>query len=190
MKAKDVLRLTQFSRITLMNHVKNGKIKANKLPNGYYDYDEDDVMKFVKNEHRKNVIYARVSTYKQKNDLDHQIHFLNKFCKNNDINIDQIVSDISSGLDLDRPNFSNLLDDILHYRISTVVISFKDRLTRLSFPILQSIFNKFGTNIIIASKTDDDDDNTEEYFEDLMALMHIFSTKVYSNRRKLLDDKL
>jgi len=90
--------------------------------------------------------------------------------------------EISSGLDLDRKEVSNLINDVIHYKIKTIFITNKDRLTRLSFRTLENIFNKFGTNIIVINDSDKDTDN--EVFEELISLMHSFSTKMYSNRRK------
>ncbi len=44
------------------------------MPNGYYKYNADDVYKIAElSNERKNVIYARVSTNKQTQDLINQI---------------------------------------------------------------------------------------------------------------------
>lgn len=83
---------------------------------------------------------------------------------------------------MERPEFSKLLDSVFKYEIDTVYISNKDRLTRLSFITLEKIFDKFGTKIIIVNKRDRKDDN--DIFEELISIMHYFSTKMYSNRRK------
>ena len=64
MKSKDVLKLLKISRVTLYNYVKNGLIKAIRLPNGYYNYDDKSVFKFINENPRINVIYGTVSTYK------------------------------------------------------------------------------------------------------------------------------
>ena len=183
MKAKEVLKLLNISRATLYNYTKNGKIKVQLLDNGYYDYDEVSVYKIIKKDPRINIIYARVSTYKQKNDLQNQINNITTYCKDNNINIDNTFSDIHSGIDLDRPNFNKLLDEVINNNIKNIYISHKDRLTRLSFKTIQSLFLKFGTNIIIINdKCNNCNDN--EIFEELISLMHIFSTTMYSNRRK------
>ena len=76
MKAKEVLKLLKISRATLFNYTRDGKLKVTKLDNGYYDYDEESVFRVIKKDSRINVIYARVSTYKQKDDLQHQIRYV------------------------------------------------------------------------------------------------------------------
>src|SRR5580700_10920958 len=186
MKAKDVLKLLNVSRVTLYKYVKSKKIKVTLLANGYYDYDDKSVFDFFGKNNRTNVIYARVSTPKQKPDLQNQISFISSYCKTNNIVIDSVVSDISSGLDLARPHFSNLLTDIFNYKIGCIVVSYKDRLTRLSFPILEQIFKHFGTTIVVANRSISSND---EYYEDLLTLMHTFSTKLYSKRKNISNNK-
>lgn len=182
MKASEVLKLLDISRVTLWSYVKNGKIKVTMKHNGYYDYDEESVYKLANITGRKNIIYGRVSTYKQKKDLDRQIILIKKYCEKKNITINNIYSEIHSGIDMERPEFSKLLDSVFKYEIDTVYISNKDRLTRLSFITLEKIFDKFGTKIIIVNKRDRKDDN--DIFEELISIMHYFSTKMYSNRRK------
>jgi len=183
MKAKDVMKLLGICRATLFKYAKEGTFKTTLLPNGYYDYDEQSVLKFIKKDNRSNVIYARVSTYKQKNDLDTQLNNINTFCVNNNIKIDKIYSEISSGIDFDRNQFNELLDDVFNHKIQNIYISHKDRLTRLSFKTIESIFLKFNTKIIVINDNHNTS-NDNEIFEELINLMHIFSTTMYSNRRK------
>ena len=47
MKTKDVLRILGITRPTLTKYVKNGTIGVTELPNGRYDYNEEDVYKFL-----------------------------------------------------------------------------------------------------------------------------------------------
>ena len=183
MKAREVMKLLNICRTTLYHYTKDNIIKHTKLSNGYYDYDEHSVLQFIKKDNRSNVIYARVSTYKQKNDLTNQINKLQTYCKDNNINIHQVYSEIASGIYLDRTELSKLLDDVFSYKIKNIYISNKDRLTRLSFKTLESLLNKFNTNIIVINNIHNQN-NDNEIFEELISLMHIFSTTLYSNRRK------
>ena len=177
------MKILKISRSTLYNYTKDGTIKATLLDNGYYDYDEDSVFKIMKKDSRVNVIYARVSTYKQKNDLEKQINTIKNFCLSNDITIDNVYSDVSSGLDLDRKELSQLIDRVMNNDIKHIYVSHRDRLTRLSFRTLEELFNKYKKKIIIINN-DPHLSNDSEVFEELISLMHIFSTTLYSNRRK------
>jgi len=183
MKAKDVLRILNITRPTLSKYVKQGIIKVKTNINGMYNYDEESVFSLInKNKRRKNVIYARVSTNNQKKDLENQINLIKEFCNRNGIIIDEIYSDISSSIYLDRKNFLKLLDDILSYKIENIYITYKDRLSRTSFSMLEKLFERFGTKIIVINNANTSME--KELLEDLISLIHSFSMKMYSNRRK------
>ena len=181
MKSKEVLKLLGVSRVTLSTYVRNGTIKATLQANGYYNYHDDSIYAFLGKSARINVIYARVSTYKQKSDLDKQINKLSCYCDKNDIDIDHIYSDISSGIDFNRQNFDSLLQSVFANKINNVYITYRDRISRLSFLTIKSIINKFGTNIIPIYNNDSDD--YDEIFDEVSSLMHYFTTKKYSNRK-------
>lgn len=181
MKSSEVLRLLNISRITLMTYVKKGFIKVTLLPNGFYDYDDQSVHAFLGHKKKINIIYTRVSTHKQKDDLVRQTQYIQQFCSNNKITIHQVYSEISSGIDLNRTQFNSLLNDVFKYKVDKVFVTDKDRLTRLSFLTIESIFKQFGTTVIVLSKTDESDHN--EVFDELISLMHYFSTKQYSSRK-------
>jgi len=183
MKGREVMKILNICRSTLYNYTRDGIIKSTLLSNGYYDYDEQSVLKFIKKDIRFNVIYSRVSTYKQKNDLDNQNNKIQKFCNDNNIIISKIYSEISSGIDLDRTQFNDLMSDVFEHKIKNIYITHKDRLTRLSFKTIESIFSKFNTKIIVINN-DNNENNDNEIFEELISLMHIFSTTMYSHRRK------
>lgn len=183
MKAGKVLKILGISRITLMTYIKLNKLKVIKLHNGRYNYDDNSVWKLAGKKKRKNFIYARVSTNKQKNDLQTQIKYIQKYCIKQNICIDKIYSEIASGIHFERPQFSDLLDEIFSGSVDNIIISHKDRLTRMSFMTLKAMFEKFNTNIIIVSSKCHKS-NDSDIFEELISMMHYFSTKMYSNRRK------
>ncbi|ATZ80992.1 putative site-specific integrase-resolvase [Bodo saltans virus] len=181
MRSKDVLKILNVTRVTLTTYVKTGKIKVTKLANGYYDYDDKSIYDFIGHNKKINIIYTRVSTNKQKYDLQRQIDYLNKYCSKNNIIVGKTYSEISSGIDLDRNEFSSMLDDIFKYKVDKIIITDKDRLTRLSFITLENIFKQFGTSIVVASSKKNNDNN--ELFDELISIMHLFSTKEYSRRK-------
>ena len=87
-------------------------------------------------------------------------------------------------MDLERKEFKKLLDDIYNYKVRNIYITNKDRLTRLSFVTLEEMFKRFGTNIVVINDIGKDEDNDKEILQELMSLMHYFSMKMYSKRRK------
>ena len=185
MKAKEVLKVLRVTRPTLTSYVKNGRIKTTKLPNGYYDYDEDSVLKVAGiTPQRKAVIYARVSTQKQKNDLQNQIDTVMKYANNNGYSISKVYSDIASGINYDRGQFIELLNEVLEHKVKIVFVENKDRLTRVSFDMWKELFKQFGCNLIAINDVVNPKTDEEEIFSDIISLLHCFAMKMYSQRRK------
>lgn len=184
MKSNEVLKLLKISRVTLCKYVKNGKIRVEKEPNGYYKYNDEDVYKILGkgDDGRLNVIYARVSTAKQKQDLENQIANNIAYLNSQGIKVDKIYSDIKSGMSLDRKGFMELLSDVMDYKIKSVYISYKDRLARLSYELVTKLFNDYGTTIEIINNCESKS-LEQELFEDIMQTIHSFSMKMYSKRR-------
>lgn len=186
MKANEVLKILNITRPTLTKYVKIGKINVIIKPSGQYDYVDDDVFKLANiSVNRKCVIYARVSTQKQKKDLQNQIDTIREFANKNGYIVDNVYSDIASGLNYDRGQFQIMLNDIISHNIKTVIISNKDRLSRVSFDMWKQLFKQFHCVLIVANQDIDDNDNSDkEIFEDIISLLHCFAMRMYSQRRK------
>jgi predicted site-specific integrase-resolvase len=185
MKSCKVLKLLNITRPTLCRYVKNGILKCNLLPNGFYDYDEESVYKLLnKNAERKIVIYSRVSTQKQKNDLENQKKILRKYCSTNGIKISDEYSDIGSGINFERKEFQRLVNDVVNHKISKIYITYKDRLSRISFDMFKNLFQNFNCEIIVLNDIDDTKQIEKEIFNEIISLIHCFAMKVYSSRRQ------
>jgi predicted site-specific integrase-resolvase len=185
MKAKEVLKLLRITRPTLCKYNKIGLIKGKLLPSGFYDYDKESVFKLLnKDVERVNVAYCRVSTNKQKNDLENQIEIIKAFCNKNGIILKDIYKDIGSGINFDRKEFQRLLNDVIQYKIDKIFITYKDRLSRISFQMFKNLFQEFSCEIVVLNEIDDEKIIEKEIFNEIIDLIHCFSMKVYSNRRK------
>lgn len=186
----------QITRPTLTKYVKEGLIKVNILPNGRYDYDKDSVYKlFNKGVERKTYIYARVSTPKQKADLENQIQMLKQFCFSNGYCISRVFSDIASGISFEkRKDFFKMLDDVIAGKVERIVITYKDRLSRVGFELFYHLFKKYNCEIIVMSEVGSEKLDSEEIFEEIISLLHCYSMKLYSKRKgqkikKILEEK-
>lgn len=192
MKANEALSILRVTRPTLARYVKEGKIKATELPTGRYDYDEESIYKFLnKNIQRKTVLYCRVSTVKQKKDLMNQEELLKQFCFSNGLTINAIYKDIASGIDFEnRKDFFAMLDEIIAGKIDTVVITYKDRLSRIGFNLFTHLFKKYNCKIVVMSEIGSTKLDSEEIFEEIISLLHCYSMKLYSKRRiqKIKED--
>ena len=181
MKAKKVIKLLQITRPTLFSYVKKGIVKVTELPNGYYEYDDDSVYKLIGVEKRDVVVYGRVSTTAQKSNLDRQIDGLIQFANSRGYSVVKTYKDIASGLSFDRKEFKQLLHDVIGHKIKTVIISHKDRLSRISFDMWKELFEEFNCTIIVMNEIEDDD---KGIFADIVSLLHCFAMRMYSKRRK------
>ena len=185
MKANEVLKLLRITRPTLTKYVREGWIKTETLKNGQYWYDEKSVQEFLNKKVERNiVIYARVSTQKQRKDLDNQIDLLKKYCFENGYKIKKIYKDISSGISYDKRNdFFDMLEEIENYKVEKIVITYKDRLSRIGFDLFVRLFGKYGTKIEVISEVGNKKLDAEEIFEEIITLIHAFSMKLYSSRK-------
>ena len=194
MKAGDVLRVLQISRVTLYNYRKRGYIRAVKTPGGQYNYNGDDVYRIRNNqpEERLTVIYGRVSTYKQKHDLENQMQELRDFAKEKGYTIDKEYSDICSGITFNRKEFNKMIDLILEGRVRRVIITHKDRLSRTDLKFMNMIFEKFQTELVVISEVMNEETDEQEIFEEIIRLLHSFSMR-YAKRkseRKRIEETL
>lgn len=84
-----------------------------------------------------------------------------------------------------RKDFNILMNDVINNKINKIYISFKDRLTRFGFDYIKNIFAKYNVEIIILDELEESNKNfQDELTEDLISIIHHFSMKLYSNRRK------
>jgi predicted site-specific integrase-resolvase len=150
---------------------------------------------FNKGIDRKTYLYARVSTPKQKPDLENQVNMLKQFCFSNGWSVNKVFQDVASGISFEkRKDFFNLLDDVTNGKVERVVITYKDRLSRVGFELFYHLFKKYHTEIIIMSEIGSQKLDSEEIFEEIVSLLHCYSMKLYSKRKgqkikQILDEK-
>lgn len=192
MKANEVMKLLQISRSTLLRWRKDGILKATKLPSGQYDWDANSVFKILnKGETRGVYLYARVSTPKQKQDLENQIENLKSFAMKNGYQVRGLYQDIASGISFEkRKEFFELLDLVVDGKVSKIIITYKDRLSRVGFDLFKHLFAKYHTEIIVMSELSDKKTDQQEIFEEIINLLHAFSMKMYASRRKKFKEAL
>jgi predicted site-specific integrase-resolvase len=161
----------------------NGILPAKRHPSGHRYYDESDVRKvFGEPERQRNVVvYCRVSSSIQKDDLQHQIEAMEKFCLNAAIAVDEWITEIGGGMNFKRKRFLKLMDDIQQGKISKLLIAHKDRLCRFGFDFFERMAKEYGTEMIIVNQ--ESLSPQKEMVEDLLAIIHTFSCRLYGLRR-------
>ena len=180
MRSKEVLNLLRITRPTLTKYVKSGIIKVVRKPNGQYEYDEDSVYAFLNKDVKgKTYIYARVSTSKQKKDLENQIELLKQFCFTNGYTVSGIFADVASGISFEkRKEFFSMLDDVLAGKVERVVITYKDRLSRVGFDLFLHLFQKYHCEIVVMSEVGSVKLDSQEIFEEIISLLHCYSETI------------
>lgn len=196
-KPKEVCDMLNISIYTLYNREKQGLIKVDKTDSNRRIYSKDTVIALLskysllyEDDDRYDVIYARVSTYnqKQRGDLQRQIDMLSSYAVTQNPKNLQIITDIGSGLNDNRKGFKKLIQKILNNEVNRIFITYKDRLTRFGFHILQEICAKANTEIIVLYSDEQDVSVEEELVQDIISLMHSFSDKFDGRSRKQLKN--
>ena len=184
-KPKDFAELLGVSVKTLQRWDRDGILKANRTPTDrrYYTYDQYLQFKGIQTENdiRDTVIYARVSTRNQKDDLQNQVEFLKQFCNAKGIIVNQCVEDFGSGLNYNRKKWNKLLDEVMSNKIKTIVISNKDRFIRFGYDWFEKFCEKFNTKIIIVNN--ETLSPNEELVQDIISILHVFSCRLYGFRK-------
>ena len=189
MKAKQVKEILHITQPTLSKYSKLGLIKYQKIAHNSYIYNAEDVYRLIgirKEKHKRiNVSYARTSNKPKANELRDQSQRIYEFCLKQGISIDKQIEDIKSGMSFDRKGLSSLLQLVIEGKVEMVIVENKDRLARFGFELIVEMFKYFGTQIIVISEEVQNKTYEQELTEDLISIIHYFSMKSYSNRRKL-----
>ena len=183
--SKKIRQILQITPQCLYQMRITNRIEAKQISDKKYLYKLPE--KFEVSKEPRIAIYARVSTAKQKKDLDNQINYLRQYIVSNGniVNNNFIFSDIASGMNEDRKGLNNLISEIISGTINKVVISNRDRLTRFGFGYLKSLFDRYNCEIIEVNLTEDKTFE-QELTDDLIAIIHHFSMKFYGKRKNKL----
>lgn len=184
-KPKDFAELLGVSVKTLQRWDRDGILKANRTPTDrrYYTYDQYLQFKGIQtdNDIRDVVIYARVSTRNQKDNLQNQVEFLKQFCNAKGIIVNQCIEDLGSGLNYNRKKWNLLLEEVMENKIKTIVISSKDRFIRFGYDWFEKFCEKFNAKIIIVNN--EALSPNEELVQDIISILHEFSCRLYGLRK-------
>jgi len=195
-KFAELIGVTQQS---LRNWDKTGRLKPHHTgESGYRYYSQEQLYHYLglKNEQQKNRIvigYCRVSSNKQKDDLDRQIDNVKSYMYAKGYSF-EIVSDIGSGINYNKKGLNQLISKITSYEVDKIVILYKDRLLRFGYELIETLCAKYGTAIEIIDNTERTEE--QELVEDLVQIVTVFSCKLQGKRankakkmiKELLED--
>jgi len=180
---------------TLRNWDKSGKlIPSNTGANGYRYYSHDQLKQVLNLEEdniKEKVIigYCRVSSNKQKDDLQRQIENMKKYLDSLNKPY-EIIQDIGSGINYKKKGLRDLLKKINNKEVEKIVVLYKDRLLRFGFELVEYMANLNGCEIEILDSTEKT--QQEELVEDLIQIITVFSCRLQGRRanrtRKMIDE--
>jgi putative resolvase len=171
---------------TLRRWDTEGRLPAKRGLGNQRFYDESDIAKAMKVEsptvvNDKAIVYCRVSSANQKNDLESQIKGMETFCLSAGIAIEKIIPEIGGGLNFKRKVFINLMKSIRMGDVKHIVVAHKDRLARFGFDFIEEFASWYGCKITVVNQ--ESLSPQQEMVEDLMAIIHCFSCRLYGLRR-------
>lgn len=81
-----------------------------------------------------------------------------------------------------------MLDMVTSGKVDRVIITHKDRLSRVAFNMFGHLFNNFDTEIEVVDDELNPKTDKDELFDEIISLLHCFAMKAYSSRQRLKDE--
>ena len=139
--------------------------------------------KYIKNNsiqktNKKQICYCRDSSRKQKEDLKRQIEYME-----NKYPTFEIISDIGSGLNFKRKGLIKIIDMAINGEIEVVVITYKDRLARFGYELIERIINNYSDGTIKVENSKEEQTPTEEISKDIISIMNVYVAKINGLRK-------
>ena len=182
-KVSEVAKMLNVSTVAVRKWIKVGKLRAIRVGK-LWMIPESELKRFLGEKPRevRAVIYARVSSHKQKKDgnLDRQVERLRGYCSAKGYKIVDVITDVASGLKENRSGLQKLFNMVGKHQVDVVVVEFKDRLTRFGFEYLKRYFESHGVKIEVIEETEKG--YMEELIEDFVSIVISFAGRIYGKR--------
>ena len=180
MKLSEFAKLKGVTYRTAWNWYNSGKIpNSEQMDNGTILVNT----KIKINKAQDVVLYARVSTYQKKDDLNRQLDRLREYANANGYIIKKEYKEIASGMNDNR----KILNKILTNQDNKVIIvENKDRLTRFGFNYIKNLLELQDRFIEVMNETSSQD---EDLMKDLISIITSFCCRLYGMRRGLNKSK-
>jgi putative resolvase len=168
---------------TLRKYADEGKIKVIKNQANQRLYNIESYIRGSANP--SFICYCRVSSAKQRDDLDRQVVYMRELYPEA-----EIIKDIGSGLNFKRKGLRAILDRVLQGDKLTLIIACRDRLCRFGFELIQYMVEQNGGEIVVLDKIVYCPQS--ELTTDLLSILHVFSCRMHGLRKyskKIKEDK-
>jgi putative resolvase len=162
---------------TLQRMDRAGRLKVVRTMGNQRRIPESEVHRLMgEREQRLPILYARVSSHGQKEDLERQKERLQRAFPGA-----EMYTDIRSGLQFDRPGFLAVLKAVQERRVSRVVVAYEDRLARFGVDLLRQVFAAYGTTLEVLDPKPKETPEPE-LANDLIAIITSFSARLHGLR--------
>ncbi|TVY99883.1 IS607 family transposase [Trebonia kvetii] len=121
------------------------------------------------------VVYARVSSHDQRQDLDRQVARLTGWAAANGHAVSEVVTEVGSGLNGKRPKLRRILSDP---SASVVVVEHRDRLARFGAEHLEAALAAHGRKVVVA----DPRETTDDLVRDMIEVLTSMCARLYGRR--------
>lgn len=194
-KPNEFAEMIGVSVKTLQRWDKDKKLIAFRSPTNRRYYTHNQYVEYMgktiqEKDKRKTIIYTRVSSSGQKDDLNNQVEFLKQFANARGLIVDEVFEDIGSGLNYNRRKWNKLLEDCMLGLVKTIIIAHKDRFIRFGYDWFEKFLKSNGVEIIVVNN--ETLSPQEEMIQDLISIIHVFSCRIYGLRKyknQLKEDK-
>ena len=184
-KPKEFAELLNVTVKTLQRWDREKILIANRTPTNrrYYTYDQYLQFKGISKEadSRKVVIYARVSTKNQSDDLENQVDFLQQYVNAKGVIVDDVIREYGSGLNYNRKKWNILLSEVMENKVRMIFVSHKDRFVRFGFDWFEKFCNRFNVEIVVVKN--EKLSPHKELVQDIVSILNEFSCKLYGLRK-------
>jgi len=187
-KRKEVLSTLNISYPTLYKMAENKEIDTIKIGSHMmYNLNKYLREKNIGKKNKVKICYCRVSSNKQKEDLERQVAFMKEKYPSN-----TIITDIGSGINYKRAGLQKILEMAINGEIEELIIAYKDRLTRFGYEMIEYIIEKFSGGKITVINKEEEETPTEEMTKDIIAIMNVYVAKVNGLRKykKKIHDEI
>ena len=153
------------------------RYRAGKIEGAYLDESGHVVVPDPKHALvKKAAVYARVSSPKQRADLDRQAQRMVQFANAAGLSVAAVVTEVASGVNDSRPKLTKLLRD---ESWGTLVVEHKDRLSRVGFGWFEVLLGTQGRQIVVANSAEEE---KADLMEDFVSIIYSFAARLYGLR--------
>lgn len=190
--ASKIREIYDVSVETLRRWAASGRVAIIRTPGGKRLYSAADISRIFGEDQlqqqqsvqKAKICYARVSSEHQRGDLERQIADLQRLLPEH-----EILSDIGSGLNWKRRGFTALLERVYTGGVAEVVVARKDRLCRFGLELVEWIFEKNGTRLVVlGSDVNTSSSEVGELAEDLLSIVTVFVAR-HNGMRSAINRK-